>query len=136
MNEMYSMSVLIHYYSVLGVLGVIFINIMMLMNVSDMKKYKRQMMLWNPVGSVAIGSVIFTGIVMMAAKHLSFTIENIAMIIFAIFFIYLEVKRSKVLRLVDPKAKESLEYFKSFALKIYGLEIVGILLISFWMWMV
>ena len=49
--------------------------------------------------------VIFTGVIMMAAKHLDFTIENIAMILFAMILIYLELKRSLGLKNLNKKVK-------------------------------
>ncbi len=135
MNEMYDMSIVTHNYGVIGILLAVFINFMMLYRATEMKKYKREMRIFTPISSIGIGIIIFTGVVMMAAKHLQFSIENIAMIIFAVSFIVLEVKRAKTLKYLDPKKENALKVFKSFAIKIFLIEIVLVLSISFWMWM-
>jgi len=134
MNEMYNMSIVTHYYGVLGILGVILLNIWMLNKAVDVQKYKRQMSLFTPIGSIAIGTIIFTGVVMMAAKHLDFSIENIAMIIFAIAIIVLEVKRAKTLKWLNPKVEGALEGFKKYAIKILAIETFLTISVSIWMW--
>jgi hypothetical protein len=135
MNEMYDMSIVTHNYSVIGILVVVFINLFLLISAHEAGKYKRVMSLFTPIGTVAIGGVIFTGIVMMAAKHLEFTLANIAMILFALAIIVLEVKRAKRLNAVSIKDEKGLENFKPFAVKIFVLEIFLTLSISAWMWL-
>ena len=135
MNEMYDMSIVTHNYGVIGILAVILINVFFLLRAKDIKSYKRQMTIFTPMGSMAIGVVIFTGIVMMAAKHLDFTIENILMIVFAVAIIMLEVKRAKSLKYININEPNVLENFKSLAIKIFQIEVVLTLSISTWMWM-
>ncbi len=135
MNEMYDMGIVTHNWGVMLVLSAIFINIFMLFGIKNTAKYKRVMLLFTPIAATAIGMVIFTGIVMMAAKHLEFTIENVAMIIFAIILIYLERRRAKALKNITQKESSSFKDFKSYALKILLLEIFVTLSISTWMWL-
>ena len=116
MNEMYDMSIVTHNYGVIGIWLVVLVN------------------LFTPIGSLAIASVIFTGVIMMAAKHLEFTLENIAMIFIALAFIVLEVKRAKTLKYTSTKEKDALKNFKVYALKILATEALMTLLISLWMW--
>jgi len=134
MNEMYDMSIVTHNYSVIGILGTILVNIIMLMQADNIKKYTRAMSIFMPIGMTVIGAVIFTGVVMMAAKHLNFTIENILMIIFAITLIILENKRSKKLQKVDKSAEDALIIYKAEAYKILAIEVFMVLAISIWMW--
>jgi len=133
-NEMYNMGIVTHNYGVILVLIVILINVFILLRTKDIISYKRTMLLFNPIGSTAIGVVIFTGIIMMAAKHLEFNIPNIAMIIFAIIMVYLEVKRSLKLKYLNNREENVLDKHKSFALKIFALEVFVTLSISIWMW--
>ena len=135
MNEMYDMSIVTHNYGVIGILLAVFINLVMLYNANEIKKYKREMRIFTPISSLGIGIILFTGVVMMAAKHLNFTIENIVMIVFATLFILLEAKRAKTLKYLDPKAEGALETFRAFALKILLAEIFLTLSIAFWMWL-
>ncbi|WP_373003040.1 hypothetical protein [Sulfurimonas sp.] len=134
MNEMYDMSIVTHNYGVIGILGTIFINILMLVRATDISKYVRAVTLFMPIAMTTIGTVIFTGVVMMAAKHLDFTVENIVMIIFAIVLIILENKRSKNLHALDEKQEGALELHKVYAYKMFKIEILIVLVISIWMW--
>ena len=135
MNEMYDMSIVMHYYGVIGILVVILVNFLMLKSASELSSYKRQMRIYTPISSIAIGFIIFTGVVMMAAKHLNFSIENTVMIAFALVIILLEVERAKSLKYLHPKTPNALDGFKSLATKILALEVVVVLSISTWMWM-
>lgn len=135
MNEMYDMSIVTHNWGVMSVLGVIFINIFMLFGIKNLAKYTRAVSLFTPIVGTTIGIVVFTGVVMMAAKHLEFSVQNVVMIIFAIILIYLEVKRSLRLKQLNKKESTAFDSYKSYALKIFVLEILVILSISLWMWL-
>jgi len=135
MNEMYDMGIVTHHYSVIVVLGMIFINILMLVRAADIYKYTRFVTIFMPIGMTAVGALIFTGVVMMAAKHLDFTVENIVMIVFAIVLIILENKRSKKLQFLDKKQENALSLYKVYAYKMFQIEVVMVLAISIWMWM-
>ncbi len=134
MNEMYDMSIVTHNYGVIGILLAVFVNFVMLYRADDIRKYKRQMRIFTPISSLGLSVILFTGVVMMAAKHLDFSIENIAMIIFATIFIVLEAKRASTLKYLDPRVEGALESFKPFAIKIFLAEIFLTLSISIWMW--
>ena len=134
MNEMYDMSIVTHNYGVMLILGVIFYNFVTLSMAQDVQKYKRMMNLFMPIGMTMIGTVLFTGIVMMAAKHLDFTIANIIMILIFIALVVLENIKSKRLRFLDTKVENSWVEYKNFAKKIFALELFLVLAISSWMW--
>lgn len=129
MEEMYSMSIETHYYSVIGILIVISLNFFMLFKAENIPDYQRQMSLFTPIGSIAIGGIIFTGVIMMAAKHLEFSIENIVMIVFSIAIIYLELKRVKTLK----HLKSDLNKYKKYANILLTIEVFLTLSISIWM---
>ncbi len=129
MNEMYSMSIVAHNYGVMMLFSVIFINFYMLIFANDIKKYKRILSLYNPIAFTAMGSVAFTGVIMMAAKHLDFTIENIAMITLVFVYVVLEVKRLKTLKTL----KEKSDTFIAMSKKIFIIEFVLVLAMSIWM---
>ncbi len=135
MNEMYDMSIVTHNFGVMGILAVIFINVMMLLGAKELNAYRRKMMLFTPIGSTMLGVVLFTGVVMMAAKHLEFTIENIVMILIGIVLIILEARRMKKLKYLNSKDEGVLEKYKNEAMRILQIEVVLVLAISAWMWM-
>jgi len=137
MNEMYSMGLSLHSYSAAAVLGMIFLNLFLLISAKDLVKYKRSNSLyWVPLEITLLGSLLFTGVVMMAAKHLEFTIENIVMIILGIVLIVLEAKRLKALKYLSTKKEHAFAVYKPFARTILQAEFVLVLLMSLWMWFI
>ena len=129
MEEMYGLSIVAHYYSVVGILVVVFINFLILKKTTIIKDYKRAMSLFTPISFIALGSVIFTGIIMMASKHLDFSFDNIIMILFSFIIIFLEIKR---LGLLKGLREDFLKYKKTVN-SIFLAEIVLTLSISIWM---
>ena len=135
MNEMYNMGFSLHSIGGIALVGVIFLNIFFLRIAKDLKKYKRLMsIVLLPLTATVIGLEIFTGVVMMAAKHLDFTIENIVMIAISILLIVLEVKRAKSLKYMNPNKERSLEAYKDFGIKLLYIEAAWTLVIFIWMW--
>jgi len=133
MDEMYSMSIVTHNYSVLAILLAVGFNFYKLMSAKSVQNYRKFIMLFNAVGSTLLAVIIFTGVVMMAAKHLDFTLENLVMIIFSIVFIILEGKRAKAFKYVLNKDMEGFLLFKQKAKKIFTFEFVATLIIYVWM---
>jgi hypothetical protein len=127
MEYMYGFALLAHFYSVLGMLIVILINLYFTKKISSLSKLRRFMVIFTPIGSIMIGSVIFTGIVMMAAKHLHFTWQNNLMIVAALVFIYLEVKRTKTLKYLK---KEFFVRYKNFATVLLFIESAIVIVIA------
>lgn len=137
MNEMYTMSLSLHSFGTLALLGVICLNMLFLFLADDLNIYKRKMsIILMPLSSMALGAVVFTGVVMMAAKHLEFNLANIAMILLSIILIVLEVKRSKTLKRIRINAEvDALKAYKKYASAILMLELLFITLIAAWMWL-
>lgn len=134
MNEMYDMSIVAHNWSVMLVLGAVLVNVFMIMGISNKAKYERAHLLFMPIGMTMLGAVVFAGVVMMAAKHLDFTVQNIAMIITSIAVLYLELKRSKALQKVRKNDAQAFADYKKSAFGYLAIEAFLILAISFWMW--
>ncbi len=122
MNEMYNMSIVAHNFSVLVILGVIGINAYKLLSAKGVAEYRRFHMLYNPMGLTVLGSIIFTGVIMMAAKHLDFTFVNIIMIVVAFVFVVFEVKRVKALRYIQNDDIEKFLEYKKFSMRILLIE--------------
>jgi len=77
-----------------------------------------------------LGSVALTGMIMMAAKHLSFTFANVVMVVGMIVIIVIEVKRNKLLKMVTKFKRVELAIYKPIGFN-YGLiELVLLLLIG------
>ena len=136
MNEMYSTSIVMHDFGILALVIAIIVNILMLQRAQERKKYTRSMRIYMPFSVMSLAAVMFTGVVMMAAKHLSFTMENLAMIVVSIVLIVLESKRYSLLKYMDRSRDDALELYKIKAMKIMGAELLLVIVISIWMWLI
>jgi Ca2+/Na+ antiporter len=135
MNEMYSMGLSLHSLGSVAILVAIFMNLFFLISSSELQKYRRtnSIIIW-PLTFTILSTVIFTGIIMMAAKHLAFSFANIVMIVVAVALIVLEAKRIKSLKYLDAKKEHAFGAYKPIARTILQLEFVLVLLLSLWMW--
>lgn len=134
MNEMYNMSIDFHDLGVLGMMAVIAINMLVLLRTKEAAGYIKKLQIYiNPASSTMIGAVIFTGIIMMAAKHLDFTIANIAMIIASVAVIVLEVKRTRLWKQIDIRTETGFGLYKAKVTKMLGIELAITAVIGIWM---
>jgi len=136
MNEMYAMGLSLHSFGSIAILVAIFGNLFLLITHQDLKKYKRlnSIVIW-PLTFSTLAALIFTGVIMMAAKHLAFSLENIAMIAASVLLIALEAKRIKSLKYLDAKKEHAFEAYKPIARTILQIEFIVVLLLSLWMWL-
>ena len=135
MNEMYSMGLDLHSIGAVAILAVVFLNLFILISYQDLKKYKRlNSVFLQPLTFTTLGLMIFTGVIMMAAKHLDFTFANIVMIVISIVFIVLEMKRLKSLKYLSIKKDHAFNAYKPMARTILQVEFALLLLISLVMW--
>ena len=123
MNTMYASAIDYHIYTVILLIICITLFYLYTQLQKDFNRYKVMIRNWMPIYVFALASSIFTGAIMMAAKHLSFDLPNILMILNAIFLITLEFIRYKRLK-ASPKSDE-IEYV-IFAKRIYALELLSI----------
>jgi hypothetical protein len=130
---MYNLGILTHNYSVILLITVVFFNFIALFLAKELFAFRKKMAYTTPLGAVLLAAVLFTGTVMMIAKHADFTLQNIVMIVVGVLFIVLEAKRVKPLRRMK-NVPEALGAYKDFAVKILVIEIVLLLGVSLWMW--
>jgi len=89
MEAMYTMGLEIHTVGVIVLMGVVMFNIMMLALSKQVIRYAKRMRIVMPISASLIALILLTGMIMMAAKHLHFTLANDAMIIVGIVMIVL-----------------------------------------------
>lgn len=136
MEAMYTMGLEIHYFGVIVLMGVIVFNISMLAFSHQVVRYAKRMRIVMPISASLLALILFTGAVMMAAKHLAFTLPNIAMIASAVVIIVFEAKRYKTLkRRTDIAQEGAFAVYKSKALRFLGIELALLVLINAWMMM-
>ena len=133
MNAMYNMSLSIHGWGVLLLVAIFLASLWQLNRCQDVLAYLRKMRIQGPLIFMAMFVPIFTGMVMMAAKQLSFTVPNVAMILLSVVLIVFEIRRSKSLKYVSIAAEGAFEKYKKDARTILVSEIILIILISIWM---
>ena len=130
MNEMYEMSQSIHIYSVIFMLlSLIILMIMHKLNL-EQEKFVKNVSIVSVFHTSFLGAVGLTGMIMMAAKHLSFTMANIFMIIGLVVIIVLEVKRNKILKMVVKLQRVELDIYKRVAFNYELIELVLLLVIG------
>lgn len=130
---MYTTSLQLHFGLVLAWMGVILFNAAMVQFAVQAPEYVRRARIAMPFSVMAIAAMAFTGTVMMAAKHLAFTLENIAMIIVTVMLIVMESRRYKTVRLLRTNMDDALQLYRPYALKLLAAEFVLTLLMTVWM---
>ena len=122
---MYNMGLSIHSLGIVVLLGVLVLNFAVIQKSTSFEKYRRLNSIFLlPLTATVLGVAFFTGVIMMAAKHLDFTLANLVMIFVSFILIVLERKRNK-----------ALQVYKTFGVKILVIEMVLILAMSTWMWL-
>ena len=128
MEAMYTMGLEIHTVGVIVLMGVVMFNIMMLALSNQVIRYAKRMRIVMPISASLIALILLTGMIMMAAKHLHFTLANDAMIIVGIVMIVLEAKRYKTLkRRTDITQEGAFALYKRKAFRYLGIEMVLLL---------
>ena len=122
---MYTSAIDYHIYTVLLLVITITLFYLFTQLQRDFNRYKLLIRNWMPIYAFALASATFTGIVMMAAKHLIFDLPNIFMIANSLFLLALEVIRHKRLK-ASPLSDEKI--YIVFAKRIYALELISIFL--------
>jgi len=130
MNEMYEMSQSIHIFSVVAM--IISLIIMMLIHKSsyEVEIFEKKLAIAMVFYSSFLGAAALTGMIMMAAKHLDFTLANLVMIIGLMALIGLEIKRYKILKMVIRFKRVELDVYKRVAFNYEIIELVLILVIG------
>lgn len=131
---MYTMGLEIHTVGVIVLMGVVMFNIMMLALSNQVIRYAKRMRIVMPISSSLIALILLTGMIMMAAKHLHFTLANNAMIVVGIVMIVLEAKRYKTLkRRTDITQEGAFALYKRKAFRYLGIEMVLLISVTLWM---
>jgi len=134
MEAMYTMGLEIHTFGVIMLMGVVMFNIVMLALSHHLIRYAKRMRIVMPISASLIALILLTGSIMMAAKHLDFTLANDAMIVIGIVMIVLEAKRYKTLkRRTDITQEGAFTLYKQKAFRLLGLEAFLLLAMSIWM---
>lgn len=131
---MYTLGLNIHIVGVLILLGVVIFNAATLLFSKNLHAYARRMRIVMPISSSLLFLLLFTGAIMMAAKHLVFSGTNIVMILGTLMIIFLEIKRYRVLRYqTDILDENALEFYKAKGFRYLGIEMAVLLSLSAWM---
>ena len=131
---MYTMGLEIHTVGVIVLMGVVMFNITMLALSNQVIRYAKRMRIVMPISASLIALILLTGMIMMAAKHLHFTLANDAMIVVGIVMIVLEAKRYKTLkRRTDITQAGAFDLYKRKAFRYLGIEMALLLSVTLWM---
>lgn len=120
---MYASAIDYHIYTVLLLVITITLFYLYTQLHRDFNRYKIMIRNWMPIYAFALASATFTGIVMMAAKHLAFNLPNILMILCSTFLLLLEIMRHKRMK-ASPSSDQ--RFYIAFAKRIYAVELLAI----------
>jgi len=134
MNEMYNMSLLLHEAGILLLVMIFVASLWQLNRADDLMVYLRKIRIQTPLIMMAMFAPIFTGMVMMAAKHLSFSVANIVMILLSLVLIVFELRRTKPLKYASIAEEGAFKKYKKEATQILVGEVALVILISIWMY--
>ena len=135
MNELYNMSLLIHEAGIF-LLVLIFVGSLVQLNrADDLMVYLRKMRIQSSMIMMVVFTPVFTGIVMMVAKHLEFTVPNIVMTLLSIVLIYFERRRIKPLKFASIAEEGAFDRYKKEATQVLVAEVALIVMISIWMYL-
>lgn len=121
MEQMYTDAIDYHIYALLLLVLTITLFYLYTQMHKEFLRYQRMIRTWMPIYIFALSATTFTGIVMMAAKQLSFSFSNSMMIIATLFLIALEVTRHKRLRQTTQAEDRA---YTIFAKRIYAIELL------------
>lgn len=133
MEMMYNAGMQIHYGLMVALMGVIGFNMAMLQFAVNIPAYVRRARIAMPLSVVLIAAIAFTGIVMMAAKHLGFSLQNSMMVLVTLLIIVLESRRYKGLRRINPADESSLRRYRPYGLKLLLTEFAALLAMTYWL---
>jgi len=134
MEALYIMGLEIHTVGIIMLIGVVMFNITMLALSNQVVRYAKRMRIVMPISASLIALILLTGAIMMAAKHLHFSLANDAMIVVSIVMIVLEAKRYKTLkRRTDITQEGAFALYKRKAFRYLGIEMALLLGVTLWM---
>jgi hypothetical protein len=134
MEALYSTGLEIHFVGVVVLMAVVMFNIIMLALSHQIVRYAKRLRIVMPISSSLIIITIFTGVVMMAVKHLNFSLANSMMIVLSVIFIALEIKRYKILKYeTDINQENAFIQYKKKAFPFLGIEMLLLIVMSIWM---
>lgn len=118
---MYTSAIDYHIYTIILLVICIVLFYLFTLLQRDFTRYKISIRNWMPIYVFALASATFTGIVMMAAKQLMFTLPNLLMIGSSLVLLALEILRHKRLK-ASPLADE--KFYIAYAKRIYAIELI------------
>ena len=130
MEEMYAMSQDIHMFSVVALLIILIFMLFVHKSKAEFEAYVKRVQILMTVHISLLASVVLTGAIMMAAKHLSFTPANLLMIISIFIILTLEIKRNRALVKVTKLKQMEPDVCKKLAFKYHLIELVLIIAVS------
>ena len=130
MDEMYLMAMDIHFFSVLML--ILFVSILTLLTKLplDFKIFSKFFRPVLPLYFSFLAAVTLTGAIMMAAKHLSFSLINIIMIVTFFSIVHLEVMRHNHFKNKLRASDEEQVFYKKKAFMLHGIELVMLVIVT------
>ena len=129
MDYMMQSGLFAHKYLIYSYIAVLFFHIFKLVKAEDIGRYRRFMLVYNPMLTLpTLGGVMLSGLVMLTALHFVFDTANIIMIIASLGMTVHEFKRSKELK---TTFKEEFGAYRKRALRYLATNLFLVFLTTF-----
>ncbi|RXJ94357.1 hypothetical protein CRV00_07225 [Malaciobacter molluscorum] len=111
-----------HIYAIYLFIIIMLFNFYSVINIDDFMKLARRLKFMTPLYHLTNAVIMYSGAIIAAYAH-SFSLKVILMIPASIFLMVIEIKRYKKMRVIKTSDENSQNEFKTYAKKIYIIEI-------------
>ncbi|PHO18892.1 hypothetical protein CPU12_03270 [Malaciobacter molluscorum LMG 25693] len=111
-----------HIYAIYLFIIIMLFNFYSVINIDDFMKLARRLKFMTPLYHLTNAVIMYSGAIIAAYAH-SFSLKVILMIPVSIFLMVIEIKRYKKMRVIKTSDENLQNEFKTYAKKIYIIEI-------------
>ena len=129
MESMEHLMVQLHIWPVIGLAGLVVLNIVVILMQKDDRKLKKYLRIQATAWTTLISMIVFTGASIMAYLHLDFSLKIVLMIVAAVALGSLELRRHYVVKDSRP-GNECFANVRKNVLRYYIFQLLWILMIG------
>lgn len=123
MEELYSMSVTLHWVFVLGMLLLAGVNLFFIIRHSEYITFAKKVQFVTPQYYMVMAALFFTGLIAMTVREFTMSVEIAVMILAWLFILLSSIRSYKIYKKTDSKDEEGKRYYRSFAKKKFLIDI-------------
>ncbi len=126
--ELMGSAVVTHVYAIYVFLLIMFFNLYSVLSINKHIKLAKRLKFMTPIYHLSNAIVMYTGAIIAAYAN-TFSVTIALMIPTSIFLMVIEIKRYKKMRVIKSTDTKLQEEFRTYAKKIYAIEIAVLILV-------